>query len=159
MNNMLHKQEKINDQDSDGNPTTAKMKVKFMVPKKNFDRKLRNLYIKLFEKNVPIKDVNIDECEGGATGGTGTTSCGSVGTDSMPVQPVFGMMRGVSYNPKKKSKDKHIDETLGCCTANGGGGTGNGYDDMIVPLGGDAETLTRQNGKGGATSIPKYKVG
>lgn len=52
-NDIIVKDQKIHDKDENGNPVTATMKVKYNVPKKNFDRKLKKLYIKLFEKNVP----------------------------------------------------------------------------------------------------------
>ncbi|MDE5888607.1 MAG: hypothetical protein K2H20_01160, partial [Bacilli bacterium] len=52
-NQMLFKEEEIVDKDENGEDRTATMRVKYKVPKKNFDRKLRNLYIKMFERNVP----------------------------------------------------------------------------------------------------------
>lgn len=165
MNNMLLKQERIVDKDSDGNPVTAKMKVKFMVPKKNFERKLRNLYIKLFEKNIPEKVSDITECEGMAGGGAmsgdalGATATSTTG-DYTFTTPVFGgtgkkkkkenssVMRREIYQPKQ---GHNIDEDT--TTFNTGDYT------YTAPLGGDKETLSRRNGKGGSTSIPNNKVG
>lgn len=72
--NVLQKEEKIKDTDENGNRVSPTMSVKYKIPKENFDRKLRKLYIKLFDNN-DTKEV--DEC----------TDAGSVGGSF--VQPVF----------------------------------------------------------------------
>lgn len=57
-NNIIERHEKISDKDEEGNPKKATMLVSYKVPKNNLDRKLKKLYIKLFEVNVPPKDMN-----------------------------------------------------------------------------------------------------
>jgi hypothetical protein len=57
-NNIIERHEKISDKDENGNPKKATMIVSYKVPKNNLDRKLKKLYIKLFEENVPPKDIN-----------------------------------------------------------------------------------------------------
>ena len=75
-NDLVRKEQKIRDTDENGDYVTAMMKVRYNVPKKNFVRKLKKLYIKLFEKNVPeiihSEEEQIDE----------TTACGG-GVDAM----------------------------------------------------------------------------
>ena len=66
------------DKDENGNPKSATMKVRYAVPKKNFNRNLKRLYIRLFEQNLPI-----NEEEGGAMGGA--TSADSSGQFSQPL--------------------------------------------------------------------------
>lgn len=57
-NNIIERHEKISDKDDEGNPKKATMLVSYKVPKNNLDRKLKKLYIKLFEVNVPPKEMN-----------------------------------------------------------------------------------------------------
>lgn len=89
-NDIVRKSQQIRDTDENGNPVTAMMKVKFSVPKKNFDRKLKKLYIKLFEKNVPEihREENIDETTAccGATDAMG----GNGATGGAYTAPLFG---------------------------------------------------------------------
>ena len=89
-NGLLIKTQKIRDTDENGEPTTAMMKIKFSVPKKDFERKLKKLYIKLFEKNVPEihREENIDEttaCCGGTDAMGGNGAAGGAYT-----APLFG---------------------------------------------------------------------
>jgi len=63
---ILFRDQKISDKDENGQPKTATMMVKFRCPKKNFDRKLQKLFIKMFEKNLPPrkqkeKEEEVDE--------------------------------------------------------------------------------------------------
>lgn len=73
-NNLIVRSEKISDKDENGNPKTATMLVKFKCPKKNFDRNLRKLFIRLFEKNLPKFEMNEED------GGNGATSANSSGS-------------------------------------------------------------------------------
>ena len=138
-NKILEKDERISDKDENGQPKTATMMVKYRCPKKNFERKLKKLYIKLFEKNLPERKheeqeitVSInEEGEGGACGATSAESSGQF------IQP-FG-------DVQRRKMPTEIDETT--TTFN----TGN-YQ-YTVPFGGDKETLSRKNGKGGSVSI------
>lgn len=76
-NKIIERDEKITDKDENGNPKVAKMKVKYKIPKKDFSHRLKKLYIKLFEKNTPLKE----ECEG-------ATSAESSGEFEQPVFPI-----------------------------------------------------------------------
>lgn len=99
---ILKRKQKISDRDENGNPKTATMKVSFerpdfkrseggdkpdyMCAKKNFDRKLKKLYIKMFQKNLPqrkTENTEVDEATGcGPTGAAG-------GTFIAPMSPVI----------------------------------------------------------------------
>lgn len=91
---MLIKDEKIVDKDEDGNPVTATMSIRFKVPKKDFDRKLQKLYIKLFEKNLPDKkgenesNTNTLEEEGGFGGAT-SANVSAGGSFVQPIAPII----------------------------------------------------------------------
>jgi hypothetical protein len=77
--------------------------VQYKVLKKNFERNIKRIYIRFFERNVPEKKEVIDE-----DGATGCCSIGSCGYDV----PFGGIMRKNSsiYNPKglKENKRKMI---------------------------------------------------
>ena len=133
-NDLLRKSERIVDKDENGMDKTATMQVKYQVPKKNFDRKLRNLYIKLFERNVPEKSTEDTVNEDGECGVMGTTNASSSGQYS---QPLFPMQR------RQMPTDIAEDTTTSS--------VGNYQYD--VPFAGDKETLSRKNGKGGSTSV------
>ena len=122
---IVEKDERISDKDENGQPKTATMMVKYRVPKHRFEAKLKNLYIRLFERNVPQKPVNED--------GEGATSADASGQFS---QPMFGVMR--------RQMPTEIAETAS-------GDVGD-YQ-YIVPFPGDDETLARHNGKGDSVSI------
>lgn len=137
LNDILRKNERIVDKDEFGNDRTATMQIKYRVPKKHFDRKLRNLFIKMFERNVPeIKRNELDEEGCGAMMG-GATSAESSGQFS---QPLFPMQRRTMYNDNKEIEEDTTTSTVGNYQ----------YD---VPFVGDKETLSRKNGKGGSVSI------
>jgi hypothetical protein len=85
---ILIRKQRISDRDENGNPKKATMMVKFFknigdnndeyqCPKKNFDRKLEKLYMKMFEANLPLRqkkqeDIEVDEATGcGPTGAAG----------------------------------------------------------------------------------------
>ena len=83
---MLEKKNRIEDTDENGEPKEAVMMVKYSVPKKNFDRRLRNLFIRMVERNTK-PDTELEECDA-----AGATTCGA---SSGPVeQPIFSMIRG-----------------------------------------------------------------
>lgn len=77
---ILSKRQRINDKDENGDFKPATMRVKYMVAKKDFDRKLKRLYIELFEKNKPI-----NEEEGGSVGTTNSDSSGQFLTNAFPI--------------------------------------------------------------------------
>lgn len=103
---ILIRKQRISDTDENGNPKTATMKVSFECPvfkrseggdkpdymcaKKNFDRKLKKLFIKMFEKNLPqrkLENVDVDEATAcGASSGAFVTKIGDVQRRQMPVE-------------------------------------------------------------------------
>lgn len=132
---MIDRSERISDTDENGQPKTATMMVKYRVPKKNFERKLKKLYMRIFEKNLPPRHSDTDLNEDGEGGGA--TSADSSGQFS---QPMFGIQR------RKMPTD--VEEAT--TTFNDGDYE---YD---VPFSADKETLARKNGVGGSVSI-NYK--
>lgn len=137
---IVEKMQKLSDKNKDGSFKTVTMKVKYRVPKKDFDHKLKKLFISQFEQNL-------GECTaaGAAVGGAGEG--GSEGYQFS--QPVFsGMVSQVGYNGHKKNNKKELDETS---TADVGD-----YQ-YTVPFGGDKETLSRGDGIGGSTSMHRLK--
>ncbi len=125
---MIERDEKISDTDENGQLKTATMMVKFRVPKKNFDRKLRKLWIRLFERNLPEKKINED--------GEGATSADASGQFS---QPVFPIQR------RSMLGDTDIEEATATVSV--------GNYQYDVPFAGDKESLARKNGVGGSISI------
>lgn len=136
---IIIKDEKIVDEDENGNPQTAVMNIKYKVPKKNFERNMKKLYIKLFEKNVPenIPNIKNEDCGDGATN---TTSSGQFS------QPVFGVQRREIYNTKPNDDIEEATTTMNT-----------GDYQYTVPFGGDKSTLKRKNGDGGSISINRIK--
>lgn len=109
---LIEKSEKIKDRDENNQPITAKMIVKFSVPKKRFKEKLKNLFIDLFEKNL-------NECDGGGAaggeagggsfsgngGGEGTSTFTLSGDGKNPYYDVpFGLVRRGDPSLKRKKK-------------------------------------------------------
>lgn len=131
---IIEKEEKIIDKDENGEPKPATMKVKYKVPKLNFERKLKKLYIRLFERNVPQPEENIVTEDGEVmTGGaTGSDASGQYS------QPAFPIQRREIYNTE-------VEEATTTSTA--------GDYQYDVPFPGDKETLKRGDGIGGSTSV------
>lgn len=134
-NAILRKKERISDKDENGMPKTATMMVKYFCPKKDFDRKLQKLYIKLFEKNLPQRksskqeeDLNEEDVSGGAT---------PADSNGQYVTGAFPMIR--------RKMPTEIEETTAT--------TNTGNYQYTVPFGGDKETRARKNGFMGSTSI------
>ena len=129
---IINRHQKISDKDSQGNPKTARMIIKYSVPKKDFAKKMKKLFIALVAKNVPEKIENIlDECEGGAPMGA------TAGNDSMGQfsQPLFGVQR--------RKMPVEIDETTTASNVTQNSDISMG---VAVPFGGDKETLDRTPG-------------
>lgn len=147
-NNIVTKKQKIVDKGKDGEPITPVMRVKYSIPKKNFDNKLKRLYIREYEKNVINEECACGgDCGGvissgdGGDGNNGNSPSGSTTTftagDYSVIQP-FGIVSQVGYNDhKNKKKKKELDETS---TADVGD-----YQ-YTVPFPGDEETLSRPKG-------------
>lgn len=124
---LLKKIERISDKDSEGKPKKATMMVKYQVPKKDFDRKLKKLFIRLFEDNCSeVNNITED--------GEGATTCDA--SSGQFSQPLFPLQRGKMY---------HMDEDTTCDSV--------GDYQYDVPFTGDDETLKRNNGVGGSNSI------
>ena len=139
-NGIINRYQKISDKDSRGNPKTARMIIKYSVPKKDFAKKMKRLFIYLVAKNVPEKiekmisedlGKDIDECDcGGAMGATaGNESMGQFS------QPLFGVQR--------RKMTVEIDETTTASTVTPNGDTSMG---ITVPFGADKETADRTPG-------------
>ena len=139
-NGIINRYQKISDKDSRGNPKTARMIIKYSVPKKDFAKKMKRLFIDLVAKNVPEKiekmisedlGKDIDECDcGGAMGATaGNESMGQFS------QPLFGVQR--------RKMPVEIDETTTASTVTPNGDTSMG---ITVPFGVDKETADRTPG-------------
>lgn len=124
---LLKKIERISDKDNEGKPKKATMMVKYQVPKKDFDRKLKKLFIRLFEDNCSeVNNITED--------GEGATTCDA--SSGQFSQPLFPLQRGKMY---------HMDEDTTCDSV--------GDYQYDVPFAGDDETLKRNNGVGGSNSI------
>lgn len=131
-NKILVKDERISDKDENGEPKTATMMVKYRVPKADLARKIKKLYIKLFEKNVPHK---IDEDGEGGCASMGATSADASGQYTTS----FGIQRRRFPNITSEATTT----------------TSVGDYQYTVPFPGDDETLARHNGEGGSVSINK----
>jgi hypothetical protein len=127
---IIKRHQKISDKDSQGNPKTAKMVVKYSVPKKDFVKKMKKLFITTVAKNVPDKlEKILTECDGGAMGGeaAGATSADTSGQFN---QPLFGVQR--------RKMPREIDETTAASNA--------GNYQYTVPFASDKETRNRKPG-------------
>lgn len=112
---ILERNEKILTPDKTGKKD-VKYSVKYSVRKKNFETKIKRIYIKYFEKNEPDK---LNECEGGdggAMGGgeaLGGTSSFSAGADTMRgdvgYDAVLGRLARPGYNEHRKKKKSDND--------------------------------------------------
>ena len=132
---IIERDDKISDTDENGEPKTATMLTKFRrpkVPKKNFQRNLRKLWIRLFERNLPERKHKIEVNEEGE----GALSADASGEFS---QPVFGIQR--------RQMPVEVEEATTTTTA--------GNYEYDVPFGGDKDTLARHNGIGGSVSVNK----
>lgn len=138
-NGIINRYQKISDKDSRGNPKTARMIIKYSVPKKDFAKKMKRLFIDLVAKNVPEKiekvisedlGKDIDECDcGDAMGATaGNESMGQFS------QPLFVQRRKMPVE---------IDETTTASIVTPNGDTSMG---IAVPFGADKETADRTPG-------------
>lgn len=93
-NKVIERSQKLVDTDENGEPRMAAMKVRYMVPKKDFDRKLKRVYIKMFERNVPDESIAEDAgCGACADGGATSASC-----SGQYSQPIFGVQRKMIAN-------------------------------------------------------------
>ena len=143
---ILIRDQKICDTDENGEPKTATMKVKFRCPKKNFDRKLEKLYMRMFEKNLPPRKVKEPEItvvlsEDDVDEATGCGGSGAAG--GAFISPIS--FNGKSSDVIRRQMPVEIGEST--TTTNTGNYT---YD---LPVLGDKESCARHNGDGGSVSI------
>lgn len=151
-NNLLLKKQKLSDKDENGQPKKVTMKVRYSIPEENnfeykvpkedFLHKLKKLYIKLFETNLPPKNEFIfEDGEGeGAMGGDASTTMGATNASSS------GAYERNAFGIQRRKISTNITETDTCNVGN--------YE-YTAPLFGDKETLARKNGKYGSVSINK----
>lgn len=157
-NNIIERHEKISDKDESGRPKKATMLVSYKVPIKNLERKLKKLYIKLFEVNVPPKEINEDG-EGAPMGGA--TNCASsagayVGDlGGLQKRHIFKVTNEQFAALKEQNllTDSQIDEASTCASVMQGGGLNPEAGQYTMPFVGDKETLRRGDGVGGSTSV------
>ena len=97
-NNIILRKNTIDDHDADGNPHTAKMVVKYTVPKNRLNDKLDCLYDILFPSII-----NEDGCAGAMGGGIGGAASANISAGGQYSQPIFGVQR---RSPKKNKTDE-----------------------------------------------------
>ena len=145
---ILIRHQTICDKDENGEPKTATMKIKFerplsnddsdyKCPRKNFERKLEKLYMRMFEKNLPprktksTEEVEVDEA----------TACGGAGVNA------DGAGQFITPMSKKiisRQMPTELDETAT---------TDVGKYEYTAPAFGDEESCARHDGEGGSVSI------
>ena len=129
---ILERENKLSDKDENGMPKNVTMFTKFKVPRKNLDRKLKKMWIRLFERNIPERKHNTELNEEGE----GATTADASGEF---VQPLFSVQR--------RKMPVEVEEATTTSTA--------GNYEYDVPFAGDEETLARKNGIGGSVSVNK----
>jgi len=129
---ILERDNKLSDKDENGMPKNVTMLTKFKVPRKNLDRKLKKMWIRLFERNIPERKHNTELNEEGE----GATTADASGEF---VQPLFSVQR--------RKMPVEVEEATTTSTA--------GNYEYDVPFVGDEETLARKNGVGGSVSVNK----
>ncbi len=160
---ILIRHQSICDKDENGNPKTATMKVRFERPlseggpdttakdepdykcrRKNFERKLKKLYIKMFEKNLPpraakdTKSAEVDEAT--ACGGAGVNGDGA----GQFVTPMSNKITPMSNKIIRRQMPAELEETAT---------TDVGKYEYTAPAFGDKKSLARHDGKGGSVSV------
>lgn len=121
---------KDNGYDENGKRNKDTFTIKYLLPRKDYTKKMRNLYISLFESNI-VEGNNLNEYDGG--GATSSDSSGQYTT------PLFGkpIKRKLYLTKEQLSKIKDIikeDDAQGTAPMNSAG------DYMFdVPMGGKAK--------------------
>ena len=125
---------KISDKDENGEPKAATMLEKIKIPRSvNIDRKLKKMWIRLFERNVPPRKHSNGELNEEGEGALSADASGEI------LQPVFPMQR--------RKMPTEVEEATATTTA--------GNYEYDVPFVGDKETLARKNGVKGSVSVNK----
>lgn len=73
--------------DEDGKRKADTFTVKYKLPRKDYNKKMRNLYISNFESNI-CEGLVMEDGEGGGSGIAGATNCASSGQYTAPAFPV-----------------------------------------------------------------------
>lgn len=95
-NGIINRYQKISDKDSQGNPKTARMVIRYSVPRKDFAKKMKRLFIDLVAKNVPekIEKMLSEECSFG---------------DQLKLIKGSPLTIGVIGNPKYRQTDEYAE--------------------------------------------------
>lgn len=90
---IIERAEKVVDDNGD------KFSVTYRLPRKNFERKMKRLYSKLFESNIIDKNALNEDGEGGCCGDGGAVSGGATSADASGqyTQPFGGVQRRKIY--------------------------------------------------------------
>ena len=91
----------------------AMFKIKYRIPKKNFERKIKRLYSKIFEVNLPHDNRLMEDGEGDGTFGGATSS--AVSNDNAPIAPLGQVQRRNIYITNEQLKK--IQEALSTFSA------------------------------------------
>lgn len=110
---ILERNEKILTPDKSGEEN-VKYCVSYKVKKKDFERKMHRIHSQYFEKNVPEKKEDVNECDcGGCLGGA--TSTGSISDTTNGFMgysaPMTDRVISRAILPKTKSSSKNADPT------------------------------------------------
>lgn len=127
-NGIINRHQKISDRDSQGNPKTAKMIIKYSVPKKDFAKKMKKLFIALVAKNVPEKiekRITEDSCQY------------SLLKDQLDLMKGSPLTMGVIGHPEYKQTDEYAEfinnglkKDIDECDSGGAMGATAGNDSM-----------------------------
>ena len=127
-NGIINRHQKISDRDSQGNPKTAKMIIKYSVPKKDFAKKMKKLFIALVAKNVPEKIekmITEDSCQY------------SILKDQLDLMKGSPLTMGVIGHPEYKQTDEYAElinnglkKDIDECDSGGAMGATAGNDSM-----------------------------
>jgi hypothetical protein len=110
---------KDNGSDEDGKRIPDTFTVVYKIPRKDYNKKMRNLFISNFESNI-IQECPINEDgEGGAIGGDGATDgANNASASGQFITPLFGkpIKRKTLYITEEQAEyiRKHLDEDSPC---------------------------------------------
>jgi len=152
---VITKKMTISDHDQDGNPHTAKMIVKYSVPKDGFNEKLDSLYDALFPEtegkiNEGLFEHDPYQDQLRAIKSSPLTMGVISGGVHTKANPKYGMGKffdDAAEALNAKVKEKQLDEDGGGATScSGVDGNGFGSGEFIQPLGGSSHSTKRKVG-------------
>lgn len=127
-NGIINRHQKISDRDNQGNPKTAKMIIRYSVPKKDFAKKMKKLFIALVAKNVPEKTEKII---------TENSYQHSLFKDQLDLMKGSPLTMGVIGHPEYKQTDEYAEfinnglkKDIDECDSGGAMGATAGNDSM-----------------------------